>query len=235
MLIYDHLFVFLFAVAYPIYGFVSYRRFIATLADAEVVDRKSIYLETLVPHWVLFIVAIIGWWCLGRDWADIGIAVTSDPLQWWILAGIALVSTSYLILIWRLRTGRSDRQAWLEKMSNVEVLLPQKRDELPRFYALSVTAGIVEELLWRGMLIWYLQFAMPLWIAVLLSSVLFGLAHAYQGLKSMPAIVIVGFVFALIYVSTGSLLLAIVFHAVFDALQGRLAYEVLRSKPTPTP
>ena len=227
MTIYDHLLVFTFAVAYPLYGFISYRRFMANLSEDEVIDRKSMYLQTIVPHWILFLIAVFAWWWSGRDWSDIGVTISADPIQLWMLVGIVAVIATYLIFIWRLQTGRSDRQEWLERMNNVELVLPRRRDELSHFYALSITAGVVEELLWRGLLIWYLQFAVPLWAAVLISSILFGLAHAYQGLKSMPPIVFIGLVFSLIYVFSGSLLLAVLLHAVFDALQGRLAYEVL--------
>ena len=68
----------------------------------------------------------------------------------------------------------------------------QNGNELARFYGLSITAGIVEEVLWRGFLIWYLSQFMPVWGAALISTIGFGLAHAYQGLRQVPQITIVG-------------------------------------------
>ncbi len=156
-----------------------------------------------------------------------GLTISNDPAQVWNVAVITLVALVYVFLIQRLKSGKGDRDWWFERVAQVAVLLPHRRDELRRFYWLSLTAGVVEEVLWRGYLIWYFSLVMPLWVAVVVSSVLFGLGHAYQGIKNVPSVVLLGAVFAWLYVSTGSLLLAVVFHALFDALQGRFLYEVV--------
>ncbi|MDH3621296.1 MAG: CPBP family intramembrane metalloprotease, partial [Gammaproteobacteria bacterium] len=95
-------------------------------------------------------------------------------------------------------------------------------------YGLSVTAGIVEEALWRGFLFWYLGHFMPLWAAAIVSAVGFGIAHAYQGMENVPRIILVGGVFAGLFLLTGSLWLPIILHAIVDLLQGRAVYGMLR-------
>jgi membrane protease YdiL (CAAX protease family) len=52
---------------------------------------------------------------------------------------------------------------------------------------------------------------------VLLSSLLFGLAHIYQGWKGAVSASILGVVFAGLYLITGSLLLPMVIHAALDS------------------
>ena len=69
---------------------------------------------------------------------------------------------------------------------------------------------------------------MPLWAAAVVSTIAFGLAHAYQGLSQIPLITLVGAVFAGMYVLTGSVWLPIILHAAVDIVQGRIAYEVMR-------
>jgi membrane protease YdiL (CAAX protease family) len=96
---------------------------------------------------------------------------------------------------------------------------------------LSITAGIVEETLWRGFLFWYLGQFMPLWAAAIISAVGFGLAHSYQGLANVPRVAIVGAVFSGLYLLTGSLWLPIILHIAVDLLQGRMVFEVLRKTP----
>ena len=167
------------------------------------------------------------WWWSGRDWSLVGITLSSDLSQLWSGAAITLVALVYVWLILRLKSGKGDRDWWYERLAHFALLLPQRRDELHRFYWLSVTAGVVEELLWRGYLIWYLSLVMPVWAAAAVSSLLFGLGHAYQGLKNVPSVFLLGAVFAWLYLSTGSLLLAVVVHALFDVLQGRLLHEVV--------
>src|SRR5260370_1410853 len=63
-----------------------------------------------------------------------------------------------------------------------ERILPQSRAEVIPFFALGVTAGVCEEFLYRGFAMTaFLRWGLPLWIAVVASSLLFGLAHLYQG------------------------------------------------------
>ena len=92
---------------------------------------------------------------------------------------------------------------------------------------MSITAGIAEELVWRGFFIWYLSQFMPVWAAAVVSTVGFGVAHAYQGWQNVPKILLVGAVFALLFLMSGSLWLPMLFHAVVDISQGRLAYDVI--------
>ena len=63
---------------------------------------------------------------------------------------------------------------------------------------------------------------------MLASTLLFGLGHAYQGAGGIVRTGIVGLLFAGVYVTTGSLLAAMLLHAVIDAASGMVAYLALR-------
>jgi membrane protease YdiL (CAAX protease family) len=118
----------------------------------------------------------------------------------------------------------------LARLGSIEIILPRTPGQLRHFYGVAVTAGIVEESIWRGFMLWYFGQLMPLWAAVILSSVSFGAAHAYQGVANIPKYTLTGIVFALIYVLTGSLVVPILLHALADALQGRAVYRLLRTR-----
>jgi membrane protease YdiL (CAAX protease family) len=94
------------------------------------------------------------------------------------------------------------------------------------YYGLSLTAGIVEEMLWRGFLILYLGQIVPVWAAAVASGVLFGLAHAYQGLASLPKLCAAGLLLSGLFLLSGSLWLPMVLHVIVDALQGRSAFDL---------
>lgn len=87
--------------------------------------------------------------------------------------------------------------------------------------ALSLSAGIGEELVWRGVLPALIaavtgSFAM----GVGLSVVSFALAHAIQGLRSVLAIAAIAVAFhALVFIS-GSLYVAMVVHFIYDVIAG---------------
>src|SRR6202051_3283595 len=61
-------------------------------------------------------------------------------------------------------------------------LLPVNLLEYLPYSALAITAGVCEEFIYRGFAIAaFSKMGLPLWLVVILSSLLFGLAHAYQG------------------------------------------------------
>ena len=64
-------------------------------------------------------------------------------------------------------------------MRRLELMLPHSRAELALFFKLSITAGICEELLYRGYLIWYLSHWLSIYPAAALASLLFGIARGY--------------------------------------------------------
>jgi membrane protease YdiL (CAAX protease family) len=147
------------------------------------------------------------------------------------LAGASLTVAGIFVLLIQVRQAKTaDKESLATikaQFGRLALIIPQNGSELARFYMLSVTAGIVEELLWRGYMIWYLGQVMPLWAAALASTIGFGLAHAYQGLANLPKITLVGAAFAGLYLLSGSIWLPMLLHVAVDILQGRLAYEAI--------
>ena len=84
----------------------------------------------------------------------------------------------------------------------------------------AVAAPICEEVFFRGMLFRLLQSRVPLWAAVLLSAIAFGLAHASPAVSAalLPTFMYMGIVLAAVYVRTGSLTNNILLHAFSNAI-----------------
>ncbi len=225
----DQLFVLVFAVIYPIAGFIGFRRLLRKIEAGMPVNRNHLYLNTISWHCILFVLALIVWASSGRPWGELGF---NFELNVRLVIGAAITIAGIALLITQIRQVATVAEEDLDRVKSgfgdIFLLIPRNGKELSRFNALSVTAGIVEETLWRGFLIWYLSQFMPVWTAAIISAVGFGLAHGYQGLANIPRITLVGTVFAGLFVLTGSLWLPIILHAAVDLLQGRLAYDVLR-------
>ena len=228
MNLFDHVFIFVIAIVYPIVSFISFRRLLKRVAAGETVDRSQLYRNTIIGHWTLFIVGMAIWAFAARPWSAMGFGLQLD--LWFTLATV-LTIIGVVFLVMQLRQVNAAPQkkidGYREQFGNLAILLPRNGNELARFYGLSITAGIVEEVLWRGFLIWYLNQFMPLWAAALVSAVGFGLAHAYQGMANMPQLIMVGLLFSALFVISGSVWLPIIMHAAVDILQGRLAYGVM--------
>jgi membrane protease YdiL (CAAX protease family) len=229
MILVDHLLFLVLAVAHPTAGFVSFQRLLKRIRAGETVDRARLYDATIFSHWTLFSITFALWAGTGRDWTSLGMGLTVDGR---FLAGLLLTAIGVAFLLLQLRqvVGASDGELdnVRAQLGKLEFIIPRNGRELNRFYGLALTAGIVEEILWRGYMIWYFGHFMPLWSAAAVSTVSFALAHAYQGAANLPKITLVGAAFTGLYLLTGSVWLSIVLHAAVDVLQGRTAYEVLR-------
>ena len=225
----DHLLLIILAVVHPIVGYFSFQRLLRRIEAGEVVDRNNLYQMTMIGQWVLFALTIGAWLYQGRDLPTLGFGLTTDIA---FLIGVGVVVLGVFLLLTQVRQIRSapneDIRNFRGQLGNLEVIIPRNGNELVRFYGLSLTAGIVEETLWRGFMIWYFSQFMPVWSAALISVIGFGIAHAYQGVGNLPKVTLVGAAFAGLYLLTGSLWLPIVLHAAVDILQGRAAYEVIR-------
>jgi hypothetical protein len=100
--------------------------------------------------------------------------------------------------------------------------------ELKLFLALSLAAGVCEEIVFRGYLLPYFDSLGGRAGAVLATTLLFGVGHAYQGPRGIVRTGIVGLLLAGAYVATGSLLASVLLHVVIDAASGMVAYLALR-------
>jgi membrane protease YdiL (CAAX protease family) len=236
MLFADHLLAVILAVVYPVAGYISFRRLLRRIEAGEAVDRTGLYLNTIAGHWTLFTMVLLLWRWAGRDWNSLGFGLAMNVN---FVVGAVLTTVVVIMLAMQNRrvaaAGADQMRDIRGKLGRLEIVIPRNGNELGRFYGLSLTAGIVEETLWRGFMIWYFSQFLPLWAAALVSVIGFGLAHAYQGFENLPKITLIGALFALLFLLTGSLWLPMILHAAVDILQGRMAYDIIRRSDDETP
>ncbi|MHB8301691.1 MAG: CPBP family intramembrane glutamic endopeptidase [Acidobacteriaceae bacterium] len=133
-----------------------------------------------------------------------------------MLAGLSIGTLGYILLA---RKSVAVSGYIQKQLAAVSMFLPETKTERRWFVLVSLTAGICEEFLYRGFLIHYLHslsLHLELWMALLLSSVIFGLAHVYQGVKGILQTALLGFFFGLIFLMSGTLLLPILLHVLID-------------------
>ena len=93
-----------------------------------------------------------------------------------------------------------------------------------------IVAAFGEEFVYRGLLVKRLGLLLgnkksSLWIAVIASSLLFGIAHRYQGIMGMINTFTVGLIFGVIFIkSKNKLWLTILTHGVYDVIGITLIY-----------
>jgi len=117
------------------------------------------------------------------------------------------------------------------QLGRASPLLPTTDAEHRVFRALAVTAGICEEILVRGYLIWYFGSFMHPWLAMTVAAVVFGVGHLYQGKSGVVKTGAVGLLMGALYLGTGSLLWPMIVHAVGRAVLRDTPYFPPKEEP----
>jgi membrane protease YdiL (CAAX protease family) len=184
-------------------------------------SRVRSYMLILLLEWLLFALVLGGVWrsqtslriVLGDRWRSAGQVLRDIAIAmgFWIVAAGLLWLFGMLLRIH-------------ENGAAMAAMLPHGGVELACWIALSITAGICEETIFRG----YLQ---PQFMAmtrsapagILLSAVVFGAAHAYQGVRMTILIGLYGAMFGILAYLRGSVRPGMMAHAWQDSLNGVLA------------
>jgi membrane protease YdiL (CAAX protease family) len=108
-----------------------------------------------------------------------------------------------------------------QSSANTAFLLPKGPVEIVLWIAISITAGVCEEIVYRGYLqrqLWALSGNLPLAIAV--QAVIFAAGHAYQGWR--PALItgVYGLAFGFLAAWRKSIVPGAIAHALVDVIGG---------------
>jgi len=205
------------------------------VADGKPRARLDLYRRTIVMEWGLMAVSMAWWLIIGRSPAEAGLRFTFEGWQWLALALSMVAMWQFARQTHRASQNPKNLDSVRSQLGELVVIAPHTDAELQRFTWVSIAAGICEEILYRGLLMTTLTAMLGLWPAVLLSSVVFGIGHAYQGAAGIVRTGLAGLVMALVVVFTGSLPAAMLMHAVLDIVQGRLLWAAVNSDRTPPP
>jgi membrane protease YdiL (CAAX protease family) len=191
--------------------------------------RPRLYVEAIVLQWALLLIALSP--LLFRDVPARQLGLIVEPQQWpRVLLGAA-VATLALAGIWwqrhQLMLKPEGPALARDALKDLRWILPRGRVQRGIWVVVSAHAGLCEELFFRGFLFAILNWYMPMWAAALVSIVLFGLGHLYQGAKGVIGTAIVGAVMLALYAFTGSLWVSILLHAVYDFMGGEFGRRVL--------
>ena len=142
--------------------------------------------------------------------------------EWDTLAG-AVVGMAIAMAVVALLT-RKTSGALTPGQKAASALLPRTTRERWWGAGASVTAGICEELVFRGLFIAVgVGAGLAPVVAAGISLVVFVLVHLYQGPKGMVFITVVGAALTKVYLSTGSLFVPIILHILLDLCSLSLA------------
>ncbi len=179
-------------------------------------SRPSIYLRAILFEFVFLAIVVLGvrlrggslqtifgprWRSLGQLLTDLGLGIS-----------LLLVSTVVASILGAHQHGEA-----LDP--SISYLMPQTSTELLLWTALSITAGVCEEAIYRGYL--QRQFAtltQSIPAGIVLSAAAFGAAHAYQGLQRASVIAVSAILFGLLAHWRGTVRPGMIAHGLQDAV-----------------
>jgi uncharacterized protein len=219
-LLVQHVLVLALLIAFPVWDHYEIPRLKAN-TDPE--KRVRFYKKIIAAEWACTLVAFfaVG---LARLFT---IHVLPGEIRW--LAGSAgssfvaglVTAIAVVILLPAILAIWSEKiRAKAAKASeSLSYLLPWNSSERLWWWPVCITAGICEEVLYRGFLLHYLHstpFHFSLTWSLVIAAAIFGIGHLYQGVKGLFSTAVLGFVLGVIFVMTSSLLIPIIAHAVLD-------------------
>lgn len=186
------------------------------------------YWQTIARGWVVTAVLVAYWHWMGRPFVWLGLDWPIGISGWLGFGFDVLIAIGFAFNATRLRRMLSGNLEKARRALQQIKITPRTKAELALFMFVAVTAGVWEELLYRGFLIWFLTPSIGLIGAAIVSSIIFGLAHAYQGWRGMVVTTAVGLALAVMYLATRSLWWLMVAHALVDINGGVVAFRLAR-------
>ncbi|NOY89284.1 MAG: CPBP family intramembrane metalloprotease [FCB group bacterium] len=171
--------------------------------------RMILFLSTMILQWAVFLLLYIATYRENTLLKGVGFKkIRAVDFAWafaFLLASNALLSG----LAWLLA------KVGLPMPGDIALLIPQDTSGKIVWVMVALTAGICEETTFRGYLLTRLRLVgkFKSWvIPTLVSSLVFGACHAYQGFPGFIVISVYGGLFAFLYIRTGSIWPGIIAH-----------------------
>jgi uncharacterized protein len=210
---------FVLGVIVPLRGRARLQQLLAK-PRVESAERLWLYGSTIAFQWLAAGIAAWRAWAHGFTAEQLGLAVPGRIRLFVVTAfGAALIVTLQWLNLRRMGRSTSPLRRPLQALA--ERILPQSTVELIPFFVLAVTAGLCEEFLYRGFAMAVLgRTGLPMGVVILLSSILFGLAHLYQGRAGFVSTMVLGILFGITRAALGSLVPVTAWHIGVDLVAG---------------
>ncbi len=171
---------------------------------------RTTYLRNVVWQQLAFLaLALLTAW---REYIPVLVG-RIDPFAVAVAVACTAAATYALRPVWQRKAREGDPRLVL--------FAPRTETERRWWIAVSVAAGVSEEIVWRGVVIGLLWWLTNSWLAAaVISSTMFGVAHSLQGWKSAATIGAIAMGMALFVHWADGLALAMAMHAGYDIVAG---------------
>ncbi len=208
-------------LVYPLVGWFRFRRLERRPDPLPRREKLALYASIVVSQWSLVAATALVLGAHGRSLVDIGQGPGFAPLRTVFLAGGLLAG--FAVLSWV--TTRSLAAAGPEDLPphvrRAGRILPRDAVEIAGFVPVAITAGVCEEVLYRGWLPWALAgWAGSVLVGFIAAAAVFGFGHLYQGRNGVVLTGLLGLALGAAVAWSGSLLPGQALHVAVDLVNG---------------
>ena len=183
-------------------------------------DRMKIYERTILSEWLVLGLVLAGVWLHGSSLSAVLGERWRSSRQFLRDAGIGLLFLIASIMVTSMlgaHGGTGDKVT--------QFLLPQGRIEIALWIALSLSAGICEEAIYRGYLQkQFMALTKSVPAGILLPALAFGAAHSYQGFARAALIGVMGAMGGILAYWCRSVRPGMIAHTLQDVLGGLIKH-----------
>lgn len=221
----DHIIFILFGLLLPANSMLRAKQQLQAIEDWDTPMKVAVYRGNSLFLWFIALVVIIAWMLTGRPLALLGF----QPPVAGSFPTIAIISAVFLgAYIIDVGTDLMNPKA-IEKarkhLYKYTPFIPANAYEMKQFLLVAVTAGICEEIIFRGFFITYFlgifgDNIQGQAIALIVPTIIFALAHYYQGWKAVAKIAVLSLAFGFIFLISRSLWIPMILHILVDWWSG---------------
>ena len=227
----DHALAVVFAIGFPLVNTPLYARRQPALRAGDAAVRRREYLETIVWLASMGLASIVVWLLTNRTLGMLGLGWETSWQAITALVAALFLSALLFLQVRGVRRDPSMRAMARKTLEPVREYLPTTRTQIRLFRGVAISAGIGEEIYYRGFLLWYFSQFMSLPWAVVMSSALFGLAHVMHGVQATVRSTVMGFALAGLYLLSGVLWASMLLHTAVDLSSGETGVAAFGSPP----
>jgi membrane protease YdiL (CAAX protease family) len=229
----DHLLVLVYGLAIPfLSGVKSLENFDQINFTEDI--RRRFYLANSLFLFLAAAAIIFSWWLHDRPFDAMGFRLSLNVNNRTLTIGMITL----LVVLYAGDLLYSVRK-WEKQGSEVDTLddttpfLPRELREIPAYLVMCLSAGIFEEIIYRGFMVTYFlpeynfSTGLPI-LAVTAPAFLFSLAHYYQGWQAVLKIFLLSLLLGIIFLSSGSIWVVMIIHFLIDLIGGLVAMKLMK-------
>ncbi|MCL2404380.1 MAG: CPBP family intramembrane metalloprotease [Defluviitaleaceae bacterium] len=186
-------------------------------------QKDDFWIKNATTYWGITLALLIISLLLGISIYDIGFRSISLHQNTWVTTIALVLGGLYTIIILIsmlvLKYNKDEPEVSLYSQT--------KKGRLTMLYT-AATAGVCEEIIYRGFLFFLIQSIfsnIPTLLVLIVSSVIFGCVHVYQGASGIARTTVIGLIFGLLFLATDSLILPMFLHFLIDIAAITSLYE----------